>query len=346
MLRWMRNTFQSLSGTTFKLIFLMAGFFILWGMLAPVSTIAWWLTQTAESLGLAQEEEKPDVLLKAATNTTTSVIDCYIVFLPGVGNFSPDEITPGEKYFIEQLAKRHSNCVVVRDVFPYSVVNRDLGSQELLTPLWQAAKESDGLLSNVLIQVRNLWRFAISADDRYGPIYNLSIAQTIVERMNAAHPIVRSDRPINLILISTSGGTQIALGATAHLNNWIDARLTVVSIGGTFEGRAGFNHADHVYHLQGERDWVADLCRVVFPARWRWTVGSPVNQARQQGRYTVCNIGTYEHSGAEGYFGNAIPSVSFANAPNGTPYVKQTIEQVDQLQIWSIDQPLTSQCPV
>ncbi len=339
MLRWMRSTFQSLTGATFRLIFLMAGFFILWGMLAPVSTIVWWLDQTAESLGLAQEEEKPDVLLKAATNTPTSAINCYIVFLPGVGNFSPDEITPGEKYFIEQLAKRHSNCVVVRDVFPYSVVNQDLGSQELLTPLWQASKQSDGLLSNVLIQVRNLWRFAISADDRYGPVYNLSIAHTIVERMNAAHPIVRSDRPINLILISTSGGTQIALGATAHLNNWIDARLTVVSIGGTFEGRAGFNHADHVYHLQGDRDWVADLCRVVFPARWRWTVGSPVNHARQQGRYTVCNIGPYEHTGVEGYFGKAITA-------NGTPYVIQTIEQVDQLPIWSIAQPLTSQCPV
>lgn len=62
-------------------------------------------------------------------------------------------------------------------------------------------------------------------------------------------------------------------------------------------------------------------------------------EARQQERYTVCNIGSYEHTGAEGYFGDAI-------APNGTPYVKQTIEQVDQLPIWSIDQPLTSQCPV
>lgn len=346
MLRWMRHTLQSFSRTTFRLILLMAGFLMLWGMLAPVGTIVWWLDQTAQSLGLAKEEEKPDVLLKASTNSPTSAINCYLVFLPGVGNFSPDEIAPGEKYFIAQLAERHSNCVVVRDVFPYSVVNQDLGSQELLAPLWQASKETNGILNNVLVQVRNLWRFAISADDRYGPVYNLSIAQTIVERMNAAHPIARSDRPINLILISTSGGTQVALGATEHLNEWIDARLTVVSIGGTFDGKAGFNHADHVYHLQGDRDWVADLCRLVFPARWSWTVGSPVNQARQQGRYTVCNIGSQEHTGAEGYFGDAIPSVSNAYAPNGTPYVKQTIEQVNQLPIWSIDQPLTSQCPV
>jgi hypothetical protein len=51
-------------------------------------------------------------------------------------------------------------------------------------------------LRNVLVQVRNLWRFAISADDRYDPVYNLSIAHTIVDRMNAAYPIAQSDRPI------------------------------------------------------------------------------------------------------------------------------------------------------
>ena len=336
--KWTSRTIHTLSGTTFRLILLMAGLLMLWGMLAPLSTIVWWLNQTAESLNLA-EEEKPDVLRKASITSSTSAINCYIVFLPGVGNFSPDQITPGEKYFIYQLAQRHSQCVVVRDVFPYSVFNQDLGSQELLTPLWEASKESDGILRNVLVQIRNLWRFAISADDRYGPIYNLSIAHTIVDRMNAAYPIAQSDRPINLILMSTSGGTQVALGATAHLNEWINARLTVVSIGGTFEGRAGFNDAEHVYHLQGDRDWIADLSRVVFPARWSWTVGSPVNQARRQGRYTVCIIGSYEHSGAEGYFGNEI-------SPHGIPYVKQTIKQVDQLPIWSIDQPLTSQCPV
>lgn len=335
--QWISRTIHTLSGTTFRLILLVAGLLMLWGMLAPLSTIVWWLNQTAESLGL--EEETPEVLRRQAAIDPTSAINCYIVFLPGVGNFSPEEITPGEKYFIYQLAERHPQCVVVRDVFPYSVINRDLGSQEFLTPLWEASKESDGILRNVLVQVRNLWRFAISADERYGPVYNLSIAHTIVERMNVAHPIAQSDRPINLILISTSGGTQVALGATAHLNEWINARLTVVSIGGTFEGRAGFNDADRVYHLQGDRDWVADLSRIIFPARWSWTVGSPVNQARRQGRYTVCIIGSYKHTGAEGYFGNAI-------SPNGIPYVKQTIEQVDQLPIWSIDQPLTSQCPV
>lgn len=338
MQRWFSRTIHRFSGTTVKLILLVAGFLVLWGMLAPINTIVWWLNQTAESLGLDDEdEEKPDVLLQPATTSSASKIDCYIVFLPGVGNFSPDNITSGERYFVDQLAKRHSNCVAVRDVFPYSVLNQDLGSRKFIGPLWQAAKESKSF-GQVFIQVRNLWRFAISADDRYGPVYNLSIARTIVSRMNAAHPIPRSSRPINLILLSTSGGTQVALGATAHLRDWINTRITVVSLGGAFEGRAGFNDANHVYHFYGDRDWVTRLPQVVFPARWRWVVNSPVNQARRQGRYTVCNVGSQKHSGSEGYFGEAI-------AFNHTSYLTQTLEQANQLPIWSIDQPLTSDCP-
>lgn len=339
MQRWFSRTFRQLSGTTVKLILLMAGFLVLWGMLAPITTIVWWLNQTAESLGfkLGDKAEKPAVLQQTAVNAPPAKIDCYIVFLPGVGNFSPDEITEGERYFVDVLAARHSNCVTVKDVFPYSVRNKDLSHRDFLTPLWQAAKESDGFPGSVFIQIRNLWRFAISADDRYGPVYNLSIARTIVARMNAAHPIV-SSRPINLILMSTSGGTQVALGATAHLRKWINARITVVSLGGAFDGRVGFKDVNHVYHLYGDRDWVTQLPRVVFPGRWRSVVASPVNQARQQGRYTVCNVGNQEHSGSQGYFGEAI-------AFNHTSYLKQTLEQVAQLPLWSLDQPLTFECP-
>lgn len=340
MQRWFSHTFHRLSGTTAKLILLMAGFLVLWGMLAPITTIVWWLNQTAESLGfkLGEEAEKPNILQQAAVNAPPNQIDCYIVFLPGVGNFSPNEITEGERSFIDQLTARHSNCVKVKDVFPYSVQNKDLSNQPLLAPLWQAAEKSEGFPGYIFIQIRNLWRFAISADDRYGPVYNLSIARTIVTRMNAAHPIP-SNRPINLILMSTSGGTQVALGATDHLREWIKkARITVVSLGGAFEGRAGFKNVDHVYHFYGDRDWVTQLPRIVFPGRWGLVVASPVNQARLQGRYTVCNVGNQKHDGSQGYFGEAI-------AFNHTSYLKQTLEQVAQLPIWSLDQPLTSECP-
>ena len=260
-----------------------------------------------------------------------SDINCYIIYLPGVGDYSTDQLTPGEEWFLDQLVRLHPNCVAVRDVFPYSAANKDLGGQRFLAPLWQAAEHGDGWLKNadVLVKIRNLWRLAISADDRYGPVYNQGIADAMLERMNAIHPLPTKRQPLNLVLIGTSGGVQVALGAVPYLDHWLQARLTVVSLGGAFNGKEGFDIANHVYHLQGERDWIEDIGKVVFPSRWRWAIASPFNQAREQRRYTAFSSGNHKHDGDEGYLGLAIvkPHTTFAAL---------TLQKVNQLPIWEM----------
>ena len=133
--------------------------------------------------------------------------------------------------------------------------------------------------------------------------------------------------------MGTSGGAQVALGATPYLDQWLDAQIVVVSIGGVFAGTDGFIAAERVYHLQGGRDWVEDIGWIVFPSRWVWTVGSPYNQALQQGRYLEYISGPHEHDGSKGYFGQ-----NFLK-PNGIKYVDLTIQKVNQLPIWSVQKP-------
>ena len=322
-----------LRGETLKLLLLAGVLLLLWGVLAPVGTLVWWLNQSAESLGLKRNQAKNLPPKERPTeNGNSAKIDCYIVFLPGVGDFSANELTPGEEFFLDRLVQFHPNCVVVSDVFPYSVVNKDLGGQRFLSPLWRAAKDADGWLKNadILIKIRNLWRFAISADERYGPIYNQGIAIAIIERMNAAHPIPQSpQQPLKIILIGTSGGAQVALGAVPYLERSLNPESIVVSVGGSFDGNTGFEAVDRVYHLQGDRDWVEDITRFLFASRWRSTVGSPFNQARRQGRYIVVPSGPHAHDGAQGYFGTASVGTS------ETTYVELTLKKVNQLPIWS-----------
>jgi hypothetical protein len=298
-----------------------------------VGTLVWWLNQGAESLGLKKNQFK-SVLPKQKTSSVTksSNINCYIVFLSGVGDFSANELTPGEEFFLAHLVQAHPNCVAVSDVFPYSVANENLGGKRVLAPLWRFANKAEGWLgiADILIKIRNLWRFAISADPRYGPIYNQGIATAIIDRMNVAHPIPLSSRqPLKIILIGTSGGAQVALGAAHYLDQWLDTQITVVSVGGVFTGTDGFNAAEHVYHLHGRRDWVEDIGKIVFPSRWPWSVGSPFNQARQQGDYTVHLSGSHTHDGSEGYFGEKLVGA------NGMTYVDLTLQQVNQLPVWS-----------
>ncbi|MBD2593597.1 hypothetical protein H6G74_04535 [Nostoc spongiaeforme FACHB-130] len=329
-LLWLQNG-------TLKLLVLAGIILLTWGTFAPVGTLVWWLRQNSESLGIKKNLTKnvPSDSRKLKVDKSRN-IDCYIVFLPGVGDFSANQLTSGEEFFLNKLEQIHPNCVTVRDVFPYSAANESLGGRRLLAPLWNAAEKADGWLSNsdVLIKIRNLWRFAISADNRYGHIYNLGIANAIVDRMNAVYPVPKNpQQKIKLILVGTSGGVQVALGAATYLDQWLNAQLIVVSIGGDFDGENGFDKVDDVYQLVGSRDWIEDISKIVFASRWPITVGSPFNQARRQGRYQVLQTGPHAHSGSQGYFGTTTIGQS------QTTYVELTLQKVNQLPIWSNQNP-------
>lgn len=331
-IRWLR-------GGTLKLLILAGIILLVWGIISPVGTLVWWLNQGAQTLGITTNTpqelpfNKDNVETGNSASSSKSLnINCYIVFLPGVGDFSADELTSGEEAFLDTLVQVHPNCVAVGDVFPYSVSNQSLGGQRVLAPIWRFANEAKGWLvsPDVLIKIRNLWRFAISADPRYGSVYNQGIATAVIERMNAIHPIPRSlSQPINIILVGTSGGVEVALGAVPYLNQWLDAKITLISVGGVFDGRKGFGAIEHFYHLRGRRDWVEDIGGIVFPSRWLWNVTSSYNQARLLGKYTASISGPHAHDGSEGYFGEEVVDAS------GVTYVGLTIQQINKLPIWS-----------
>lgn len=324
-----------LRGETLKLLMLAVVILLAWGIVSPVGTLMWGFEQGADILGVSKTPHHELPLNNGNAQKTNPEsgskfgnIDCYIVFLPGVGDFSTDELTPGEATFIDSLVQKHHNCVAVRDVFPYSVANKGLGAPRLLAPVWRFAHEASEKLklASVLIKIRNLWRFAISADSRYGRIYNLGIASAIVDRMNAAHPIPpSSSQPLKILLIGTSGGVEVAQNAASYLKQWLDAKIDIISIGGVFDGKNGFNAIEHFYHLRGRRDWVEDIGGIIFPSRWKWNIRSPFNQARLQDRYTAITSGPHTHDGAESYFDEK------ATIEDGTSYVDLTIQKVNQL---------------
>ncbi|MBD2459490.1 hypothetical protein H6G89_00390 [Oscillatoria sp. FACHB-1407] len=332
------RTLLWLRGGTLKLLILAGVLLLIWGISSPVGTLVWWFSQEAERLGVTTElptRSPPHLNPESITPSTTATnVSCYIIFLPGVGDFSANQLTPGEEFFLDRLVQLHPDCVTVSDVFPYSAANQSLGAnQRLLAPFWDAIESAEGWLESfgVLIKIRNLWRFAISADDRYGVVYNQGIATAILERMHATHPISpNAPQPLRVILLGTSGGVQVSLGAARYLKQWLDPQLIVVSVGGVFDGNTGFDQVERVYHLQGKRDWVEDIGRIIFASRWHWVAGSPFNRARQQGRYSVLVTGPHTHDGEEGYFG-----LNWVNESQ-TTYVELTVAQVDQLPIWAI----------
>ncbi|MEG4516832.1 MULTISPECIES: hypothetical protein [unclassified Microcoleus] len=332
MLRLILRILAWLRGGSLNLLLIAGVILIIWGILSPVGTVIWWLNQSAETLGL--KKNPPEILPSNKGNLEarkSSPLNCYIIFLPGVGDFSGNELTPGEEFFLKHLVKSHPQCVAVGDVFPYSVSNKSLGGERWLAPFWRFAEQakSGPIAGDIFIKIRNLWRFAISLDYRYGFAYNQGIANAIIDRMNAQYPIsVNPQKPLKVILIGTSGGAQVALGATPYLKERLKAKITVVSVGGVFSGEKGFAEADRIFHFRGTRDSIEDIGGIVFPSRWYWYATSPFNQARLQGRYEAALSGPHKHDGDEGYFGENL-------ATEGQKYVDITLDKINQLPVWS-----------
>jgi predicted esterase len=332
MLRLILRLLGWLRGRSLNLLLVAVVILLVWGILSPVGTLIWWLGQSAETLGF--KKNPPEILPSNNGNLEarkSSPLNCYIIFLPGVGDFSGDELTLGEEFFLKRLVGSHPQCVAVGDVFPYSASNKSLGGQRLLAPFWRFAEQakSGPIAGDIFIKIRNLWRFAISLDYRYGFAYNQGMANAIIDRMNAKSPItVNPQQPLKVILIGTSGGAQVALGATHDLKEWLNAEITVISVGGVFSGEKGFAEADRIFHLRGTRDSIEDIGGIVFPSRWYWFATSPFNQARLQGRYAEAFSGPHKHDGDDGYFGEN-------QAPDGKKYVDITLDKINQLPIWS-----------
>jgi hypothetical protein len=322
------NLVSRAAGDTSKLLTTLGLFFLIWGTIAPISTLSWWLK---DGNGLANE--RPD--LPDEDIATGDGPQCYLVFLTGVGDVSDEALADGEEAFLDDLETTFPRCVVVRDVFPYSASSDDVGGQPFFRWLWDIS-ESFGSSDNparMVLQARNLWRVALSADNRYGQAYNRGTAATIIERMTAAAAIdLEVDPPFQLIMMGTSGGAQVALGAAPYLRQWMPVEITVLSLGGVFDGQEGFNAAEQVYHFHGDNDWVDNFGSAIFPSRWRWTWGSPFNQARRSGQYQAITSGPHEHDGDRGYFGQD-PIEGQANT-NGTTYLDSTLAQVKALPIW------------
>lgn len=323
-----------LRGGSLNLLLVAGTILIVWGIVSPVGTVIWWLGQNAESLGL---KKTPPALLPSnninSDQSKSSPLNCYIVFLPGVGDFSGDELTSGEAFFLKSLVKSHPQCVAVGDIFPYSASNKSLGGERLLAPFWRFAEhaKSGPIAADIFIKIRNLWRFAISLDYRYGQAYNQGIANVIIERMNAKYPISQApEKPLKVILIGTSGGAQVALGATHYLKQWLKAEITVVSVGGVFSGENGFADADRIFHFRGSRDSIEDIGGIVFPSRWYCFVGSAFNQARLENRYAETLSGPHKHDGDDGYFGEN-------RVAGEEKYVDIMLKKVNQLPIWPSD---------
>ncbi len=266
--------------------------------LAPLESLGWWAWGGAKP-------PRPDQLeaVEASQKIPEPAKDFYLVYLSGIGAISGTSIPEEEYPFIHRLEAQLGNAKVISDIYPYSVTNTGLTVQPVMAGLWKRiermrSKDPDSAPA-LVVNLRNAFQLFVSADRRYGPIYNLGVANEIMRGLirHGYRPLKR--KPV--VLLGWSGGGQIAIGAVSYLAPMI-GDVYVVSVGGMLSDDIGLHQVKHLWHLYGEKDQLQALGQKLFSGRWPTKPQSPWNRARRAGKIELISLGPFKHNGQGNYF--------------------------------------------
>ena len=299
--------------------------------LAPIESLGWW----AGWLGPDADHPPPEPQPCAETDPA-----CFIVFLSGIGSISGDRLLPREQVFLDRVQAALPEARIVRDVFPYAPSGRLLTGQRLFAWLWrrvQAWRLNGTRLLPAILNLRNLFQVLVSADHRYGPLYSYGIARVALRRLGASGYVPGSGTPV--VLLGSSGGGQISIGAAPYLAAELGAAPAVVTYGGVMASDRGLGEVARLASLYGSRDRVYALGRAVFPGRWPLAAGSFWNTACEEARVVERSIGPIGHSGRGGYL-DATPRA------DGPAFLDVTVREVAAAIRQVVSAPRVSPQPV
>jgi len=271
---------------------------ILMAVISPLESMGWWAGWVGVEKTPETDEQMEELQKKAEE---VDEIDHYVVFLTGIAGVDQEIYMPEEQEFLRRLGQSLEHAVIVDDIYPYSVTNRALTGQRAFAWFWRFAlrRKSEGGMAGFLINVRNMFQVLVSADRRYGPMYNRGSAQMVLDGLIRHGYQPQSEATVDVI--GYSGGGQIALGAARYLNERTGGPLHVISLGGVMAADPGVLYLDHLYHIRGELDKVQRIGQRIFPGRWPIMRNSFWNRALLRGKITFIEMGPIAHSGAGGY---------------------------------------------
>jgi len=278
-------------------------------LLAPFETAGWWHRRR-----IHREPLEP-------LTEPTREREIQLVYFTGVAGYSGDFLARREKALLDRIKEDRPGLVVCHRVFPYSASNLPLDGERLFRSLWMWLHRWRLKIPNnvfdVLIVLRNIGQLLVSADPRYGPVYNEGLAEQLRLRLVPGVPTV---------FLAYSGGAQMAVGAAGELRAELKAPLHLVALGGVFTDDPGIEEFASVTQLVGRKDrWVIHLGKLIFPGLWKWQFWSAWNRYQKSGKFREVVSGDHCHVGKSDYFG-------FQQAPDTEEtYGEQTAQLVGKV---------------
>jgi len=237
--------------------------------------------------------------------------NAYLVYLDGIGKRRFRDTRDGGR-LVAALIGKAPELRVLGQVLPYSPLADPLADR----PVWTWLRHHIGLL----LFLHNVMQIFIASDHRYRPLYNRAVGSQIATQLRLAGYRRNSSTPV--VLLSYSGGAQVATGAVDELWSQLRSPLWLITLGGFHNGANDITHAQHLDRLTSAGDWIERVGTWIFPRRWRLLHRSGWNRAEREGKITVHRLDPATHIGTRSYIS---PDTRL---PDGRSYLDRTADTV------------------
>lgn len=324
--RSLRSAIGASWAFTLKLLIVTIIAILFAGLLAPLEALGWWAGWYGDQVNTTLD---PGTL--AEPFPTDRKVTRYVIYLDGISQAQYEYLPEVERFLDELAIALPDEIVLIKGLMPYSVLNKPLTEDRLLSFFWQLADRFQmtasgglfGALVGATINIRNVLIVSVAADQRYGPIYNQGTAQVIYNSLiNYGY---QRDSSVPITLLGYSGGAQMAIGAAPYLKRALKAPIEVISLSGVMSGNHNLLELEHLYHLVGEKDRVEKEGPIMFPRRWKIFFLSYWNRAKKRGKISILSLGPVGHNGVAGPYSVA------ARLPDGRTHLQQTVELISSI---------------
>ncbi|MER7693284.1 hypothetical protein [Streptomyces sp. NPDC097610] len=255
--------------------------------------------------------ELPEDVPYARGAAPDSPPDAYLVYLDGIGKRRFRDTRDGGQ-LVKAVIAGAPELRVLGQVQPYSPLAEPLADR----PVWSWVGRRVGLL----LFLHNVMQTFVAADHRYRPLYDRAVASQITAQLRLAGYQPNSGIPV--VLLSYSGGAQVAAGAVGALHAQLRSPLLLIMLGGFHNGANDLTHAEHVHRLTSAYDRIERVGTWIFPQRWRLFRRSQWNRALRAGKITVHRLDPATHVGPRSYISPE------ARLPDGRSYLDRTTDTV------------------
>ncbi|MEU1599300.1 hypothetical protein ABZ468_42490 [Streptomyces sp. NPDC005708] len=235
----------------------------------------------------------------------------YLVYLDGIGKRRVRDTRDGGQ-LVKAVIAGAPELRVLGQVQPYSPLADPLAER----PVWAWLRRHAGLL----LFLHNVMQVFVAADHRYRPLHNRAVGCQIATQLRLAG--YQPDSGIPVVLLSYSGGAQVATSAVDELHTQLRSPLVLITLGGFHNGADDLTHAEHLHRLTSASDRIERVGTWIFPQRWRLFRRSGWNRARRAGKITVHRLAPATHLGPRSYISPE------GRLPDGRSYLDRTTDTV------------------